>query len=56
MLMYCTGYNYIYPFFDEKNDIVSTADGSVYPLYKHIFPPDYAPDIAFIGNLILMIN
>lgn len=54
VLMYCTGYNYKYPFFDIKDNIVSTDDGSVYPLYKQILVPEYAPDIAFIGDLDLI--
>ncbi|KAL0040645.1 hypothetical protein WJX79_000450 [Trebouxia sp. C0005] len=45
-VMYCTGYLYIFPFLDN---IVSTADNRVAPVYRHIFPLSTAPTLSIIG-------
>ncbi|KAK9283382.1 hypothetical protein L1049_011624 [Liquidambar formosana] len=47
-IFYCTGYKYHYPFL-EKNGIVIIDDKRVGPLYKHVFPPRFAPWLSFIG-------
>ncbi len=45
-LVLCTGYRYAFPFLDE--DIVSTRDGYVSPLYRELFwAPD--PTLCFVG-------
>eukprot|EP00884_Botryococcus_braunii_P004143 jgi/Botrbrau1/1372/Bobra.0063s0080.2 len=50
VVLYCTGYNYTYPFLKESG-IVTTGRMRVAPLWKHIFVPGYAPTLAFIGLL-----
>ncbi|KAF3448375.1 hypothetical protein FNV43_RR09088 [Rhamnella rubrinervis] len=47
-IMHCTGYKYYFPFLDT-NGIVSTHDNRVGPLYKHVFPPELAPWLSFVG-------
>nr|CAB3486813.1 unnamed protein product [Digitaria exilis] len=46
-LLYCTGYLYNFPFIDL--DGFTLGDNRVGPLYKHVFPPKYAPSLSFIG-------
>ncbi|XP_073111848.1 flavin-containing monooxygenase FMO GS-OX-like 4 [Elaeis guineensis] len=48
VIMHCTGYRYHFPFL-ETNGIVNVDDNRVGPLYKHIFPPELAPCLSFIG-------
>jgi hypothetical protein len=48
IIFYCTGYKFLYPFL-KTNGIVSVRDNRVGPLYKHIFPPQLAPNLSFIG-------
>ncbi|KAL0425822.1 UNVERIFIED_CONTAM: Flavin-containing monooxygenase FMO GS-OX-like 2 [Sesamum radiatum] len=48
IILYCTGYNYHFPFLRTKG-IVRVDDNRVGPLYKHVFPPKLAPNLAFIG-------
>lgn len=45
-VMYCTGYLYTFPFLEN---IVSTADNRVAPVYRHIFPLSTAPTLSIIG-------
>ncbi|WVZ57595.1 hypothetical protein U9M48_007959 [Paspalum notatum var. saurae] len=46
-ILYCTGYRYHFPFLDL--DGLTVDDNRVGPLYKHVFPPKYAPNLSFIG-------
>ncbi|KAF2535187.1 hypothetical protein F2Q68_00019632 [Brassica cretica] len=46
--MHCTGYKYHFPFL-ETNGSVTVDDNRVGPLYKHVFPPELAPWLSFIG-------
>ncbi|KAL3366121.1 hypothetical protein AABB24_010994 [Solanum stoloniferum] len=48
IIMHCTGYKYHFPFL-ETNGIVTVDDNRVGPLYKHIFPPAFAPSLSFVG-------
>lgn len=48
-ILYCTGYEYSFPFLDEEAVGISVEDNCVRPLYKHVFPPHLAPHISFIG-------
>ncbi|KAF8412409.1 hypothetical protein HHK36_000373 [Tetracentron sinense] len=48
VILHCTGYTYHFPFL-KTNDIVTVDDNRVGPLYKHVFPPFFAPWISFIG-------
>ncbi|TKY55054.1 Flavin-containing monooxygenase FMO GS-OX 8 [Spatholobus suberectus] len=47
-VLYCTGYNYSFPFLDTKG-VVVVDDNRVGPLYEHTFPPLLAPSLSFIG-------
>ncbi|EPS70484.1 hypothetical protein M569_04277, partial [Genlisea aurea] len=47
-ILHCTGYKYHFPFL-ESTGIVSVEDNRVHPLYKHVFPPDLAPRLSFVG-------
>lgn len=47
-VIYCTGYQYAYPFL-EGTGLVTSHDMRVDPLWQHIFPPSVAPTLAFIG-------
>ncbi|XP_066360521.1 flavin-containing monooxygenase FMO GS-OX-like 4 [Miscanthus floridulus] len=61
VVMHCTGYKYSFPFLltttagvDEGEDtpgstVVSVDDNRIHPLYKHVFVPQLAPHLAFIG-------
>ncbi|CAL4915497.1 unnamed protein product [Urochloa decumbens] len=46
-ILYCTGYRYHFPFLDL--DGLTVDDNRVGPLYKHVFPPKYAPNLSFVG-------
>nr|XP_051195800.1 flavin-containing monooxygenase FMO GS-OX-like 2 isoform X3 [Lolium perenne] len=47
-ILYCTGYHYYFPFLD-LDELTVDEDNSVRPLYKHVFPPKYAPNLSFVG-------
>jgi hypothetical protein len=47
-VIYCTGYNYSFPFLDT-NGKVTVDDNRVGPLYEHVFPPELAPSLSFVG-------
>lgn len=47
MINYCR-YKFHFPFLKTKG-IVSVEDNRVGPLYKHVFPPQLAPRLSFIG-------
>lgn len=47
IILYCTGYHYYFPFLDL--DGFTVDDNRVGPLYKHVFPPKYAPNLSFVG-------
>ncbi|KAK6645733.1 hypothetical protein PHAVU_L001665 [Phaseolus vulgaris] len=47
-VLYCTGYNYSFPFLDTKG-IVVVDDNRVGPLYEHTFPPSLAPSLSLVG-------
>ncbi|KAL6906419.1 hypothetical protein ACP4OV_004020 [Aristida adscensionis] len=46
-ILYCTGYRYHFPFIDLEG--ITIDDNRVGPLYKHVFPPKYAPNLSFLG-------
>ncbi|KAK9830413.1 hypothetical protein WJX72_011637 [[Myrmecia] bisecta] len=46
-ILYCTGYQYAFPFLEDAG-VVSIEDNRVSPLFQHIFPPT-APSLAFVG-------
>ncbi|PIA50149.1 hypothetical protein AQUCO_01300706v1 [Aquilegia coerulea] len=48
VILHCTGYMYDFPFL-KTSQIVNVDDNRVGPLYKHIFPPQLAPSLSFIG-------
>ncbi|XP_062026117.1 flavin-containing monooxygenase FMO GS-OX-like 4 isoform X1 [Rosa rugosa] len=48
IILHCTGYKYHFPFL-ETNGIVIVDDNRVEPLYKHVFPPVFAPSLSFVG-------
>lgn len=48
MILYCTGYRYHFPFLD-LDELTVDEDNRVGPLYKHVFPPKYAPNLSFVG-------
>ncbi|KAL0429048.1 UNVERIFIED_CONTAM: Flavin-containing monooxygenase FMO GS-OX-like 2 [Sesamum radiatum] len=48
IILHCTGYNYHFPFLRTEG-MVSVDDNRVGPLYKHVFPPKLAPNLAFVG-------
>jgi hypothetical protein len=47
-VVYCTGYQYAYPFL-EGTSLVTSYDMRVDPLWQHIFPPNVAPTLSFVG-------
>ncbi|OEL15435.1 Flavin-containing monooxygenase FMO GS-OX-like 2 [Dichanthelium oligosanthes] len=47
IILYCTGYQYHFPFLDL--DGLTVDDNRVGPLYNHVFPPKYAPNLSFVG-------
>lgn len=48
VIMHCTGYLYDFPFLGDDSTI-TVDDNRVDPLYKHVFPPEVAPQLSFIG-------
>uniref|UniRef100_J3N4R7 Flavin-containing monooxygenase n=2 Tax=Oryza brachyantha TaxID=4533 RepID=J3N4R7_ORYBR len=48
VIMHCTGYLYDFPFLGDDSAI-TVDDNCVGPLYKHVFPPEVAPHMSFIG-------
>ncbi|KAF3961679.1 hypothetical protein CMV_013724 [Castanea mollissima] len=48
VIKHCTGYKNHFPFL-RTNGIVSVDDNRVGPLYKHVFPPQLAPWLSFVG-------
>ncbi|KAJ6712292.1 DIMETHYLANILINE MONOOXYGENASE [Salix purpurea] len=48
IILHCTGYKYCFPFL-KTNGIVTVDDNRVGPLYKHVFPPIFAPQLSFVG-------
>ncbi|GMN40782.1 hypothetical protein TIFTF001_010003 [Ficus carica] len=48
VILHCTGYKYHFPFL-ETNGTVTVDDNRVGPLYKHVFPPNLAPWLSFVG-------
>uniref|UniRef100_A0A0A9DX06 Flavin-containing monooxygenase n=1 Tax=Arundo donax TaxID=35708 RepID=A0A0A9DX06_ARUDO len=48
VIMHCTGYLYDFPFLGDDSAI-TVDDNCVDPLYKHVFPPEVAPQLSFIG-------
>ncbi|CAH9102592.1 unnamed protein product [Cuscuta epithymum] len=47
-ILHCTGYKYDFPFL-ETSGALSVDDNRVGPLYKHVFPPSFAPGLSFVG-------
>ncbi|XP_076882233.1 flavin-containing monooxygenase FMO GS-OX5-like [Bidens hawaiensis] len=47
-IIHCTGYKFRFPFL-RANNMVHVDDNRVGPLYKHVFFPQFAPRLAFIG-------
>ncbi|KAI7746876.1 hypothetical protein M8C21_018037 [Ambrosia artemisiifolia] len=47
-ILHCTGYKFHFPFL-RINDMVHVDDNRVGPLYKHVFLPQLAPRLAFVG-------
>ncbi|KAK9749240.1 hypothetical protein RND81_02G112000 [Saponaria officinalis] len=48
IIMHCSGYKHGFPFLNT-NGIVNIDDNRVGLLYKHVFPPDLAPWLSFVG-------
>ncbi|OQU92170.1 hypothetical protein SORBI_3001G303750 [Sorghum bicolor] len=48
VIMHCTGYLFDFPFLGDDSTI-TVDDNHVNPLYKHVFPPEVAPQLSFIG-------
>ncbi|TVU31749.1 hypothetical protein EJB05_23447, partial [Eragrostis curvula] len=48
VIMHCTGYLYEFPFLGDDSTI-TVVDNCVDPLFKHVFPPEVAPQLSFIG-------
>ncbi|KAK1364547.1 Flavin-containing monooxygenase [Heracleum sosnowskyi] len=48
IIFHCTGYRYKFPFL-KTNKIVTVEDNRVGPFYKHVFPPELAPTLSFMG-------
>ncbi|CDP15887.1 unnamed protein product [Coffea canephora] len=47
-ILHATGFKYDFPFLNTKG-IDTTDDNGVHPFYKHVFPPQLAPALSFIG-------
>ncbi|KAK7388899.1 hypothetical protein VNO78_23726 [Psophocarpus tetragonolobus] len=47
-ILYCTGYNYSFPFLDTKG-MLTVDDNRVGPLYEHTFLPSLAPSLSLVG-------
>ncbi|PIN20861.1 Flavin-containing monooxygenase [Handroanthus impetiginosus] len=48
IILHCTGFKYDFPFLKTEG-IVAVDDNRVGPLYKHLFPPELAPSLSFVG-------
>lgn len=48
IVLHCTGYKYDFPFLRTKAAVI-VDNNRVGPLYKHIFPPELAPGLSFVG-------
>ncbi|KAG7516973.1 flavin-containing monooxygenase FMO GS-OX4-like [Solea senegalensis] len=48
VLLFCTGYNFSFPFLDANRLGLDIQDHSVSPLYHFLFPPAF-PSLIFIG-------
>ncbi|KAK9076427.1 hypothetical protein SSX86_004761 [Deinandra increscens subsp. villosa] len=48
IICHCTGYQLHFPFL-KTNGIISIQDKRIGPLYKHVFPPQLAPNLSFVG-------
>ncbi|KAL3536993.1 hypothetical protein ACH5RR_000359 [Cinchona calisaya] len=55
IILHCTGYKYDFPFL-KTNGIITIEDNRVGPLYKHVFPPQLAPTLSFVGIPHLVVN
>ncbi|KAF5756004.1 putative flavin monooxygenase, FAD/NAD(P)-binding domain superfamily [Helianthus annuus] len=47
-ILHCTGYKFHFPFL-RTNNMLHVDDNCVGPLYKHVFLPQLAPGLAFVG-------
>ncbi|KAJ0434176.1 putative flavin monooxygenase, FAD/NAD(P)-binding domain superfamily [Helianthus annuus] len=47
-ILHCTGYKFHFPFLRTSN-MLHVDDNCVGPLYKHVFLPQLAPGLAFVG-------
>ncbi|KAL6848226.1 hypothetical protein ACP4OV_022354 [Aristida adscensionis] len=48
VILHCTGYKYSFPFLGDDSTI-TVEDNRIDPMYKHVFPPQLAPYLSFIG-------
>ena len=48
-IIFCTGYEFKFPFLDEKSGI-TVDDNFIYPVYQHVINANH-PSMAFIGLL-----
>lgn len=51
VILYCTGYNYSYPFLSVETGICRKGPHHIYPLYKHCINIEH-PTMALIGLII----
>ncbi|XP_027155891.1 flavin-containing monooxygenase FMO GS-OX5-like [Coffea eugenioides] len=56
IILHCTGYKYNLPFLKTNGVITIDDDNRVGPLYKHVFPPQLAPRLSFVGIPRVAIN
>lgn len=49
VVMYATGYLYTFPFLQGTAAAPNIEDNRVGPLFGHVFPPAWAPTLAFVG-------
>lgn len=48
-VLYCTGYIYKLPFLENSKAYPGIEDNCIQKLYQHVFYPEYAPTLSFIG-------
>lgn len=48
-VLFCTGYETTFPFFDENLVDLRVSDNSVSPLFEHMWPVSHAPSLSLIG-------
>ncbi|MCO5597719.1 hypothetical protein L7F22_051800 [Adiantum nelumboides] len=48
VILYCTGYAFSMPFL-ETEGVINVDTDYVGPLYQHVFPPQLAPTLSFVG-------